>query len=218
MSKRHQGRTEPPRPVELVYARYEGDPVFDHLRAGATRFVPGEGNDQQPWVMFVGEAPGRDEDLAGRPFVGAAGMLLDGLFEHAGVNRQAHWLTNLIKYRPPNNTFEHVTQPQREAAARYLRDEVDAVGPVYVALLGNKALQAVLPSQRIGRAHGKLFEYGGRRFFPLYHPAVALGGRQPELLPTLRADMSALFGLVVALPASGAVGCVQPQPQTERLF
>jgi uracil-DNA glycosylase len=190
MSKSFPRPTETPHPVEVVYAKYEADPVFVNLRTVA-RFVHGEGNRTAPKFCFVGEAPGGEEDRVGRPFVGPAGQVFNTLLAGAGITRSEQWVTNLVKYRPVGNDFRLVTAQQYERSVRYLVQEVNAIGPELVVLMGGRALQSVFPSKRINRDRGQILTKGGRRFVPLYHPAVAL--YSPEKLPVLQADMAGLL-------------------------
>lgn len=193
MSRRHQPTGAGVTALDVIYARYEADPLFEPLRRQAS-FVPGEGDADAPYLMLVGEAPGRTEDEVRRPFVGEAGDVLNSLFDACGQARAHCWLTNLVKYRPRYNRFNGTVTPDMfRRATEFLVEEVHAVRPVKIGLLGNKALQSVFPAKRIGQCHGETFEKAGFRFYPLYHPAVTLEGRQPELLPTLVEEFAALF-------------------------
>lgn len=192
MSRHHVAKGAGVTALDTIYARYEADSVFESLRRTA-HFVPGEGDADSPLVMFVGEAPGATEDELRRPFVGEAGRILNALFEEVDQRRANHWITNLVKYRPKYNRFDEVTAEQVRVATRYLVEEANAIRPGQVALLGNKALQSVFPAKRIGQCHGETFEKGGRRFCPLYHPAVAVEGRRPELFPLMVEEFARLF-------------------------
>ena len=134
--------------------------------------VPGEGS----WsakVMFVGEAPGEQEDNQGRPFVGAAGKLLTELLQSVGLRREEVFITNTVKCRPPNN------RPPRKdelAACRgYLDRQLKLIRPRAVCPLGNSAIRALLnSSESVTELHGIPLEKEGVTYFPMYHPAAAL--------------------------------------------
>ena len=148
-----------------------------------TQMVPGEGPASAA-VVIVGEAPGAREDALGRPFVGAAGKVLDGLLEHAGLARADVFITNVVKARPPGNR-----DPRADEVAHHwpwLERQLDVIGPALVVPLGRHALKRFAPVARIGEVHGTRLEAGGRALFPLYHPAAAL--HTPGLLPTLHED------------------------------
>ena len=132
--------------------------------------VPGEGNvDSQ--VVFVGEAPGRDEDKQGRPFVGVAGRLLNDALEKAGLRRSDVYITNVVKRRPPRN------RPPRKAEVAlflpYLHHELEIIRPKLVCLLGGTAIKALM-NQPLSEARGKIVESGRWRFYCTYHPAAVI--------------------------------------------
>lgn len=171
------------------------------LGATRTKSVPGEGSANAE-LLFVGEAPGASEDEAGRPFVGAAGKLLDMLLGLAGSAREEVFVLNVVKCRPPDNRDPH---PEEIAAcAPFLQRQLSLLSPVMVAPLGRHALRSFAPTAKISAAHGRPFADGenlplGATLFPLYHPAAAL--HNGALRPTLERDMGALFR---ALPAARA--------------
>jgi uracil-DNA glycosylase family 4 len=149
----------------------------------ATNLVPGEG-DPEAQVVIVGEAPGANEDKQGRPFVGQAGRMLDGLLEEAGLARSGVFITNVVKGRPPENR-----DPRADEVAHawpWLEAQLAVIEPQLVVPLGRHALRRFAPELKIGEVHGQPVEAGGLRLFPLYHPAAALhnGG----LRQTLRED------------------------------
>lgn len=146
------------------------------------RLVPGEGPLGPP-LMLVGEAPGHQEALAGRPFVGPAGKQLDALLERTNLSREALYVTNTVKYRPtrisPAGRVVNRTPGKGEVAwfLPWLRREVSAVAPGLIATLGNTALCALAgPGARIGALHGRPLILAGlpAPLFPLYHPASIL--------------------------------------------
>ncbi len=162
------------------------------LHETRTLAVPGEG-DPQARIMLIGEAPGAQEDLRGRPFVGPAGQLLDELLTRAGLQRQDVFITNIVKCRPPGNRDP---LPEEVAACRdFLFGQIAAINPKVVCTLGRPALQALIdPNASIGREHGKPRYLYGKLFVPLYHPAAAL--HQQSLRPELVADMARLEGFI----------------------
>lgn len=176
--------------LRTLYTDYQAEAVFGSLRSGCRNFVPGEGNPDRPRFMFVGEAPGVSEDRAGRPFVGEAGMVLNRLLADAGINRPDVWITNVLKYRPVDNNFALVSRAQLDMTIEFLASEVKLVDPGTVVLMGTRALQAVFPAERVSKRRGQVLTKGGRRFVPLFHPAVGL--HNPGLFPTMVANMRAL--------------------------
>ena len=153
----------------------------------ATNLVPGAGNPDAD-VVFVGEAPGAAEDKQGVPFVGNAGRLLDGLLEHAGLQRADVFITNVVKARPPKNR-----DPKADEVAHHLpwlEAQLAVLQPRFVVPLGRHALARFVPDAKIGEAHGRPVQAGDRTFFPLYHPAAAL--HNPTLRATLEDDARAL--------------------------
>jgi uracil-DNA glycosylase family 4 len=136
-----------------------------------TNPVPGEGPATAE-VMLVGEAPGRQEDETGRPFVGAAGRFLDRLLEKAGLARDEVFITNVLKARPPGNRSP---KPPEIAHSRpWLDRQVELVDPLLVVALGRHALGVFLPGRKITEARGKLALAGGRAVFPTLHPSAAV--------------------------------------------
>lgn len=125
--------------------------------------------------MLVGEAPGKEEDLAGKPFVGQAGKVLDRLLKDVGINRNNLYTTNLIKCRcVDGNRNRKPTSIEIETCSQYLRDEINYVNPKKIACLGNYALQFFKPKSSITKEHGHMFFWEGRIIVPLLHPAVVI--------------------------------------------
>ncbi len=152
------------------------------------RAVPGSGP-AHARVMFIGEAPGAEEDKRGIPFVGAAGRLLDELLASIELPREAVFITNTVKCRPPGN---RVPSPEETAACRdYLKLQVSLIQPRIVCTLGGPALKAVTgETHYISEAHGRAIERRRFTLIPLYHPAAAL--HKPDLRDTLFRDMTVL--------------------------
>jgi DNA polymerase len=150
-------------------------------------FVPGEGA-ADARVVFVGEAPGANEDREGRPFVGAAGRFLDTLLAEAGLSRPEIFITNVLKSRPPGNR-----DPRPDEVAHswpWLEAQLAVIDPEVVVPLGRHALARFDPAAKIADVHGRPHSAGGRSLFPLYHPAAALHGG--KLRGALVADARAL--------------------------
>lgn len=131
--------------------------------------------------MFVGEAPGRQEDLRGEPFVGAAGKLLDDLLASVGLARSEVYITNVVKSRPtsgPAPGRNRTPSPQEVAACvPWLEEQLKILRPRVVVTLGRIALEHFLPGRKISTVHGRPISTGRLTILPLYHPAVALYGR-----------------------------------------
>jgi uracil-DNA glycosylase family 4 len=137
-----------------------------------TNVVFGEGNPRAR-LMFIGEGPGRDEDLLGRPFVGAAGLLLDKMMASIGFNRNTVYIVNIVKCRPPGNR-----DPQPDEAAAcigYLRSQVAIIKPKIIVCLGRISARYILGTDiRITRDRGVWREMKGFWILPTYHPAALL--------------------------------------------
>lgn len=154
------------------------------LASQATQLVMGSGN-LDAKIVLVGEAPGKKEDETGRPFVGASGRFLDQMLEAANLSRNNIYITNIVKYRPPNNR-----DPSKSEKAEfwpYLMRQIDIIDPKVVITLGRHSGMEFLPGLVISHDHGKMYGYTefGKKLtvIPLYHPAAALyNGRMRELL------------------------------------
>jgi uracil-DNA glycosylase family 4 len=174
------------------------------LAATRTQVVFGAGNADAE-LMFVGEAPGAEEDRQGLPFVGRAGQLLNELLAGIGLTRQDVFVVNVLKCRPPGNRDP---QPAEiESCHPYLMQQVELIEPKVIATLGNFATKLLTGSRAgITRVRGtpQVHEIAGRRLFlmPLLHPAAAL--RTPSLVDTLREDFRALADLVEESPPPSA--------------
>lgn len=142
------------------------------LHEGRKNAVPGEGNVSTK-MMFIGEAPGREEDLQGRPFVGTAGKLLSQLLASINLSRQDVYITNIVKCRPPKNRPPRVGEIS--ACSSYLERQIRLIDPKVICLMGNTALKVFLGKDiSISRAHGQPARMANRVIFPLYHPAAVL--------------------------------------------
>jgi uracil-DNA glycosylase family 4 len=157
------------------------------LADGRTQVVFGVG-DPSTDLLFVGEGPGREEDLAGEPFVGRSGKLLDRLVqEELGLHRSSCYIANVVKCRPPNNRDP---RPEEiEACRPYLQAQIELIDPLVIVTLGNFAMKLLLGTQEgIRRMRGRAYPYGRGHLVPTYHPAAALrsGG---EVVAEMRADL-----------------------------
>ena len=161
------------------------------LPLGESNLVFGEGNSEST-VMFIGEAPGFHEDRQGRPFVGRAGELLTTLITGIGWRREDVYITNIVKRRPPDN--RDPAPEEIEAYKPYLTRQVDIINPAVIIPLGRFAMNYFLPDAKISRDQGRVFTVGGRRIYPLFHPAAAL--RSSAVLELLKKTFSLLPSVV----------------------
>ncbi len=144
--------------------------------------------DKQAKVMFIGEAPGKDEDLQGEPFVGAAGKFLTEMIKSLGWQRSDVYIANVLKHRPPDNRDPETSEA--DACWPYLKRQIELINPKLIVFLGRHAMTRFFPNLQISKAHGQAFrkDFLGRSqvFLALYHPAAALynGGMRD----TLKAD------------------------------
>ena len=167
------------------------------LRKTATRAVPGAGSPKAR-IVFVGEAPGRNEDKTGLPFIGAAGKVLDGLLESIGVKREDVFITSIEKFRPPNN--RDPLPKEVEVCFPFLEEQLAVIKPDVVVTLGRHAMRWIVERYapeipeadiNISKLHGKkITRKGNFMIFPMYHPAAAL--YQRTLLATLQQDFKTL--------------------------
>ncbi len=161
------------------------------LYRGRTRPVPGEGNPQAD-IMFIGEGPGKHEDLQGRPFVGASGKFLDQLLHSIGYSRRDVYIANVVKCRPPGNRDP---LPEELAACKpFLDRQIELVDPKVIVTLGRFSMARYFPGASISRIHGRPRRVDGRLIVPMFHPAAAL--YQPRWRPLITEDFQRLAKLV----------------------
>lgn len=195
---------------------YIGDCQRCPLGATRTRLVFGVG-DPRSRLVFIGEAPGRNEDLMGEPFVGAAGKLLDELLASIGLKRSQVYIANVLKCRPPSNR-----DPQPEeigTCTPFLAEQVRLIDPVVIATLGNFATKYILGTETgITQLRGKLYHVDGRQVVPIYHPAAAL--YSPDKRQYLFEDFARLRSVLdrateagPQAPSEGARGPVSPEQE-----
>ena len=176
------GKTEALKKIRDEVFAFQKSPLYAERVKNKAYPVIGEGNHRAK-IMFIGEAPGRNEAKTGRPFCGAAGKVLDELLASAGIDRQDVYVTNIVKDRPPNNRDP---LPEEIAAyAPFLDRQIDIIKPKAVAALGRFSMAYILKkyglwndAMTIGKIHGRPFEaetpFGKIAVIPLYHPAVAV--------------------------------------------
>lgn len=171
--------------LDSLAAQITSSNVCAELKQQATQLVMGEGNPNAS-ILLIGEAPGKNEDLQGRPFVGAAGKFLDYMLQNAGLKRDDIYITNIVKYRPPNN--RDPLPQEKQDFWPYLIRQIEIINPKVIITLGRHSGMAFLPGLVISKHHGQAQQVslGGRQqlIIPLYHPAAALynGGMRQVLV------------------------------------
>jgi uracil-DNA glycosylase len=149
--------------------------ICPELAETATNLVMGDGNINAE-IVFIGEAPGKNEDEQGLPFVGAAGKFLNEMLAAADLQRSDVYITNIVKYRPPNN--RDPLPEEKKAFWPYLLKQLQIIKPKVVITLGRHSMEYFLPDMRISQIHGqpKRIQFGDDKLviIPLYHPAAAL--------------------------------------------
>jgi DNA polymerase len=169
------------------------------LRGTCNQVVPGEGNPKAE-ILFIGEAPGAEEDKQGRPFVGASGKFLSQMLETISLKRENVFIANVLKCRPPANR-----DPMPEEAAAcwpWLLEQIRLIKPKLIVPLGRHAMERFLPNQKISQIHGtavrrEIPEIGKQVFYVLYHPAAAL--YQGSLREVLLADFKKIPKVLKAI-------------------
>lgn len=168
--------------LDAIAERIAADAVTPELAEQATQLVFGEGNPEAE-VVLIGEAPGKQEDLDGKPFVGASGKFLNEMLEMIGLKREDIYITNIVKYRPPDN--RDPTPAEKKAFLPYLQSQLEVIQPKIVVTLGRHSMNCFLPDLQISKVHGqpKRVRLSLKAdsadtltvvILPLYHPAAAL--------------------------------------------
>jgi DNA polymerase len=167
--------------LDEIQAKILADDPTPELRKTATQLVFGDGPADAE-LVFIGEAPGKNEDEQGKPFVGAAGRFLNEMLEMIGLTRQDIYITNIVKFRPPAN--RDPLPEEKSAFLPYLESQLEVIQPKLVITLGRHSLNCFLPDLSISQVHGRPKRYKGRVFLPLFHPAAALynGGMRQTLI------------------------------------
>ena len=159
-----------------------------------TNSVPGKGNFYSN-VIFVGEAPGKNEDKNGEPFIGIAGKKLSIALEGAGISREEVYITNIVKCRPPKNRVP--TTIERETCQEYLKQEIAIIKPKIICVLGNTAFNSLLGGSEITKFRGKLVRKENQLYFLTVHPAATIYNQ--KLIAVLKKDIVKLFDLIAEL-------------------
>ncbi len=133
--------------------------------------VPGKGNKNAD-IVFIGEAPGKSEDLHGEPFIGTAGKKLDDALENTGLTRDSVYITNIVKCRPPKNRIPN--DIEKTACSDYLKDEIAIINPKIICLLGNTPYYSILGGKEISKNHGKFVFKDNHMYFVTFHPAATI--------------------------------------------
>ena len=152
-----------------------------------TNAVPGKGNFGAD-VIFVGEAPGRNEDINGEPFVGAAGKKLDAILADTGIDRKDVYITNIVKCRPPSNRAP--SKAEELACIDFINQEIEIIAPKIICVMGNTAYGTLLGGKEITKNHGKIIEKDGKKFFLTFHPAATIYNQ--NLIYELKKDFKKL--------------------------
>ena len=182
--------------LEKVEEEVKGCPLCKLSRTRKNA-VPGEGQ-LSAKILFVGEAPGRSEDEKGRPFVGAAGRILDELLTKAGIERSQVFITNVVKCRPPGNRVPE--NDEVSACMPYLDRQIALIQPKIICVLGRTAYSSLLGGGSITANRGKIIEKGGRKYFLTIHPAAAI--YRKSLSSVLEADLKRLAAVLGVLQDS----------------
>ncbi len=173
-----------------------GDCTRCKLHKGRTKIVFGTGNPNAD-LMFVGEGPGRDEDLSGEPFVGRAGKLLTDMIKAMGLERADVYIANVVKCRPPENRL-----PEKDEIATcspFLMRQIDAIKPKVICTLGSCSAQTLLQTaQGISKLRGEWFDFRGTKLMPTYHPAYLL--RNPAAKPEVWKDLQKVMAVLGLQP------------------
>lgn len=173
--------------LQMLMADITKAQVCPELAEQATQMVFGEGSADAD-VVFIGEAPGKSEDLQGRPFVGASGRLLDQMLASIGLERKDVYITNIVKYRPPANRDPKTSEKQ--SFLPYLIKQLTIINPKLIVTLGRHSMDCLLPGLKISDAHGTLHAFEKIACLPLFHPAAAL--YNGSLKQTLFDDFAAI--------------------------
>ena len=158
------------------------------LYATRTKAVPGEGTPSAS-VMLIGEAPGREEDQRGQPFVGAAGRFLDEVLASSGVDRRVLFITNTVKCRPENNR----TPRKREVdtcTSLYLFEQIELINPALIMLLGSVATRKLFGVNSVNEVRGRVIEHNNRKYLAGYHPAASF--YREDMAENIRQDFALL--------------------------
>ena len=175
--------------LDLLAARVAACARCEELARCRTNTVFGEG-DPDAAVMFIGEAPGADEDATGRPFVGKAGQLLEKIIAASGWRREELYICNILRYRPPGN--RNPSPAEASNCREYLDGQIETVRPEWIVCWGTVAAQNLLGSNSaIGKMRKRLFDHAGAKVLCTYHPSYLL--RNPPAKKDVWGDLKFLF-------------------------
>ena len=149
--------------------------------------VPGKGN-QNADIVFIGEAPGKNEDQHGEPFIGTAGKKLNDALESVGLTRNSVYITNIVKCRPPKNRTPN--DVEKTMCNNYLEDEIAIINPKIICLLGNTSYHSILGGNEISKNHGKFVSKDNYLYFISFHPAAIIYNQ--KLKKVFKNDMKKL--------------------------
>lgn len=194
-------KTESLRKIRDEILTLKDSPLYDFRVSNKNLPVIGGGSHEAK-IMFVGEAPGRNEAATGKPFCGASGKLLDELLTSVNIPRDSVYVTNIVKDRPPEN--RDPSPKEIEIYGPFLDRQIEIIQPQIIATLGRFSMQYIINRfglgdilRSISQMHGQLFQtettYGKVKILPLYHPAAAIYNR--ALMDTLKEDFTKLKGL-----------------------
>ena len=177
--------------------------------------VPGEGNPKTN-IMFIGEAPGQNEDSEGRPFIGRAGSMLDRLLKSVGLSRKDIYITNMLKCRPPENRDPSLSEIT--SCSDYLDQQISLINPQVIVTLGRFSFRKFFPDKSPKKYRGIILDWHGRKILPMYHPAAAL--YNPNLIPRLLSDFNKLTDFITDLPVQENISAEQfpSEPTQLKLF
>jgi uracil-DNA glycosylase len=156
--------------LEKIASEVIGCPLCK-LSRSRRNAVPGDGQLSSK-IMFIGEAPGKNEDEQGKPFVGAAGMILNQALEKAGIKRAEVFITNVVKCRPPGNRVPE--NDERSICRQYLDRQISLIAPKIICILGSTAYSSILGGKSITKNRGKIMERNRQKYFLTIHPAAAI--------------------------------------------
>jgi uracil-DNA glycosylase len=169
--------------LEKIASEVIGCPLCK-LSRSRINAVPGEGQLSSK-IILIGEAPGKNEDEQGKPFVGAAGRVLNQALEKADIKRDEVFITNVVKCRPPGNRVPE--NDERSICSQYLYREISLIAPKIICILGSTAYSSILGGKSITKNRGKMVERNGLKYFLTIHPAAAIYNK--ELRSVLNNDL-----------------------------
>jgi DNA polymerase len=177
-----------------LYEKIEACQDCEELASTRNKVVPGAGAENAQ-IVFIGEAPGFNEDQQGLPFVGQAGQFLDYLLSSIGLKRGDVYICNVIKCRPPGNRDPLPTEIKN--CQKWLDQQIELISPKMIVTLGRYSLAKYFPGETISKIHGKERKIDNIIYFPMYHPAAAL--HQQSLRQTIEADMLKIPSLLTRI-------------------